>query len=368
MSQKRDYYEVLGVDRGAGADALKKAFRSKALQLHPDRNEAPDAEEQFKEVNEAYAVLSDADKRAAYDRYGHAAPGGFGGGGVQPDDLRDIFGGDVFDQMFGSFFRRSPVRHGKNIKTNLKINLETVAQGKQYQVSYRRNATCETCRGSGAKPGTAPVRCGQCNGMGQVRINRGFIPMTQVCPACSGLGTRIENPCGGCGGQGISKQEVAVDITIKPGTPDGHTVRMTGYGHQGRQGGKAGDLLVGVTVEAHPFFDRDGDDIICEVPISFPQAALGTKIDVPTLSGRVKVKVPAGTQSGKKLRLRGKGLPRRQGGKTGDQLVKLQVETPTTLSDEQRELLERLQELSGTNVESEPKRQSFLESLKEFFG
>lgn len=371
LSDKRDYYEILSVSRDADEAELKKAFRKLALKYHPDRNPSSDADAKFKEVNEAYAVLSDPDKRAAYDRFGHAADG-MGGdpfsGGFRQEDFRDIFGGDVFEQLFGQFFRRSPTRHGRDLQVNLSVSLETVANGGDYSVTYRRKAPCQTCSGSGCKPGTQPVRCMTCQGMGQVRVNRGFFSLAQSCPDCGGSGQQIPDPCRSCHGEGLAAQEVTLEVPVPRGIATGQKLQLHGEGHHGLHGGQAGDLFVAIEVEAHPFFRRDDANLICEVPISFAQATLGTTIDVPTLSGRAKVKVPPGTQSGKTLRLRGKGLPHVGSTASGDQHIKLQVETPTKLNAEQREYLERFDAVFGTtHGASEPRRSSFLEKLREFF-
>ena len=376
MADKADYYELLDIDRDADADALKKAFRKKALKFHPDRNpDDPSAEERFKQVNEAYAVLSDPQKRQLYDQYGHEAPGGLGGnpftsGGMNPDDLRDMFGGDLFEQLFGSFFRRSPVRHGRDVQVDLEVTLEQVAEGGETELSFERRGRCGTCTGSGSRPGTQPIKCGTCAGLGQVRVARGFLSMVQTCPSCRGEGRQITDPCGPCGGRGMVPEEVTITLPIPKGIATGHKLRLDGEGHGGRQGGMAGDLYVVVHVAEHPFFEREGDDLVCEVPISFPEAAMGGTIEVPTLGGKARVKVPASTQSAKTLRLRGKGLPGVRGRSTGDQLVRLHVETPQRLTDRQRELLEEFERISAEQAGEEPpepRRRSFLDKLKELF-
>ncbi len=376
MSEKPDYYDLLGVDRDVDADALKKAYRKQALRFHPDRNpDDPEAEERFKQVNEAYAVLSDAEKRRLYDQYGHEAPGGFGGnpfqgGGINPDDLRDMFGGDLFEQLFGAFFRRSPVRHGRDVQVPLEVTLEQVAEGGDAELIFHRQGQCKTCSGSGSRPGTQPERCETCGGLGQVRVARGFLSMVQSCPTCRGDGVQITDPCESCHGHGMLDEEVSITLPIPPGIATGHKLRLDGEGHAGRRGGMGGDLYVVVQVGEHPFFERSGDDLVCEVPIGFPQAALGGTIEVPTLGGKARVKVPAGTQSGKTLRLRGKGLPGVRGRGTGDQLVKLQVETPSRLTDRQKELLEEFERISFEEAGKEPpepRRKSFLDKLKELF-
>ncbi len=374
MSEKQDYYDLLGVARDADAETLKKAFRKKAMQLHPDRNADPDAEEQFKAVNEAYAVLSDPEKRARYDRFGHDAPGGFGGGqgpfGFDPDSVRDVFGGDLFEQLFGAFFRGGRARHGRDLQVPMTVTLDEVARGGDRAVTFTRRGVCDTCAGSGAAPGTRPVRCDTCAGMGQVRVRAGFVAMLQACPDCRGQGTRIATPCGACRGTGQVSEEVTLKVPVPPGIATGHKLRLDGEGHAGQDAGTAGDLYVQIEVEPHPFFERRGDDLVCEVPISFPQAALGATIEVPTLDGKARVKVPSGTQSGKTLRLRGKGLPPVRGRGAGDQLVKLQIETPQTLTAKQRELLEAFEDTLEADEGAEgaaPRRKGFLEKLKELF-
>ncbi len=373
VSAQRDYYEILGVPRDVDGETLKKRFRKLALQYHPDRNQDPGAEETFKEINAAYAVLSDPEQRARYDRFGHEAPGGFSdpfSGGFRSEDLRDIFGGDVFDQLFGSFFRRSPRRTGQDIMVELEVALEDVLSGADREVTIKRRETCKTCDGSGAAAGTQPIRCQTCGGMGQVRVSRGFISLAQTCPDCSGLGYTIPHPCGDCGGTGQQVSNVTLTMPIPPGVETGHKLRLDGEGHAGVQGAPAGDLYVKVSVGRHPFFERNGGDIVCEVPITYPQATLGSSIEVPTLTGRAKVKVPSGTQSGKLLRLRGKGLPDVRTRRSGDQLIRLQIETPTRLSSRQRELIGELGELfdaESGRESAQPRRGSFLDTLREWF-
>ncbi len=363
MSEKQDYYELLGVPKDCDAATLKKAFRAKALKYHPDRNDDPGAEESFKAINEAYLLLSDPEKRARYDRYGHSAVRGepFTGTGFNPADLRDLFGGDLFEELFGAVFRRSPARHGRDLKAEIKLSLEEVACGVEKQIRIHRNMSCDRCRGSGARKGSEPKSCSTCRGKGQVRVQRGFIAMAQVCPGCHGTGQLIEDPCSPCGGQGSIRQEVTVTIPVPPGVETGHKLRLDGEGEPGRRGGQPGDLYVQIQVKPHPFFEREGPHLHCEVPISFPQAALGASIEVPTLDGKVRVKVPAGTQSGKSLRLRSKGLPNTRG-RGGDLFVKLQIETPKRLSPRQRELLEEFE-----GLEIAPGRRSFLDTLKDWF-
>ena len=367
MSNPADYYEVLGVARDADAATLKKAFRQLAIQYHPDRNSAPDAEDRFKAINEAYAVLSDPEKRARYDRFGHE--GLSGRAGPREADLRDVFGGDLFEQLFGGFARRATrpgARHGDDVRLPFPVTLEEVAAGGEKSVTFRRQATCATCDGSGAQAGHAPVTCDACGGMGRVRVQHGFLPMVTGCPRCRGEGRIVTHPCGTCRGNGLVQEEVTLKVPVPAGSGEGHTLRLDGEGGQGVRGGQPGDLYLIIQEAEHPFFERDGDHLVCEVPISFPQAALGSNISVPTLDGKARVKVPSGTQSGRVLRLRGKGLPNVEGRGRGDQLVRLQIETPVDLSPRQRELLEELESLSGDHP-GQPRRKSFLDKLKELF-
>ena len=362
---------MLGVGRDADAETLKRAFRKLAIEHHPDRSTAPDAEARFKQVSEAYAVLSDPQKRAHYDRHGHtSASGDPFQGGVSPDGFRDIFGGDLFDELFGGFFRRAAGRrHGKDVHVELALSLEEVARGVEKSLTYLRRVPCSGCSGTGAEGGTALHNCGTCGGRGQVRVNRGFLSLPQPCPHCQGTGRVVDIACDICEGQGSMQEEVTIEVPVPRGVATGHKLRLDGEGQPGTRGSLPGDLYLEVAVAPHPFFERDGNDLVCEVPLSFPQAALGTRIEVPTLSGKVKVRVPAGTQSGKLLRLRAKGLPAARGRAVGDQLIRLQIETPEALTGEQKELLERFAEtLKADSGTAEPKRASFLDKLKEIFG
>lgn len=366
MASKLDYYSVLGVKRGADAATLKKAFRALALKFHPDKNPAPEAEERFKLINEAYAVLSDPQKRTAYDRFGHSEPGGgpfTGGDGVPPSDLRDIFGGDLFEELFGAFFRRSPARHGRDISAVLHLSLNEIARGTTKTVSVKRSAPCATCVGEGTQ--TKSEACATCSGMGQVRVQRGYISMVQVCPDCNGEGRTGAEPCPHCKGRGARDEQVTLSVQVPAGIEGGHKLRLDGEGEPGRRGGQAGDLYVHLRIDPHPFFEQDGVDLHAEVPISFPQACLGAQIEIPTLDGKVRLKVPAGTQSGKRLRLRGKGLP--QGNSHGDLFVRLLVETPQTLTERQRVILAEFEGISQGKATAQPQQRSFLDKLKEFF-
>ncbi len=371
MADKPDYYEVLGVGRDADPETLKKAFRNQAIKYHPDRNPEPGAEDRFKLVNEAYTVLSDPKRRSLYDRFGHQAPG-VGpssdpfSGGVDAGNWRDIFGGDLFEELFGAFMRRGAARHGSDVTVEVQLSLEEIAAGARKDVTYRRRVPCKTCDGSGARDGRA-AKCRTCGGAGQVRGNRGFIPTLEACPGCLGTGREVVDPCPRCDGTGLLRQEVTIEVRIPSGVAAGHKLRLDGEGQLGRHGGQPGDLYVVIGVADHPLFERQGDDLLCEVPISFPQAALGTRVEVPTLDGKVRMKVPPGTQSGKVLRLRAKGLPSLRSGAQGDILVRLQVETPSELTDRQRRLLEEFEKTLEVEEAGHSKRRSFLDKLKEIF-
>lgn len=371
MSTKQDYYELLGVARDADAATLKKAFRQLAIQLHPDRNSAPDAEDRFKEINEAYAVLSDPEKRSRYDRFGHEGMSARAPGPAEAD-LRDVFGGDLFEQLFGGMFRRAGrpgAQHGADIKRPLELTIEDIARGVEKSIRFRRPAPCATCDGSGAHRDHPPVTCQSCGGMGRVRVQQGFIPMIAACPTCRGEGRIVRHPCPSCRGAGTVEEEVTLKVPVPPGLAVGHTLRLDGEGGHGVRGGQPGDLYLVVREIPHAFFERDGNDLVCEVPISFPQAALGAAISVPTLDGKSRIKVPPGTQSGRTLRLKGKGLPAVEGRGMGDQVVRLQIETPEHLTPRQRELLEELDGLLESTEEerAQPRRRSFLDKLKELF-
>ncbi|MGB0466229.1 MAG: molecular chaperone DnaJ [Pontibacterium sp.] len=370
---KQDYYEVLGVSRDASDRDIKKAFRRMAMKYHPDRN--PDdqsAEESFKEVNEAYEVLSDAQKKAAYDQYGHAgvgqgAGGGFGGGGFD-GGFGDIFG-DVFGDMFnGGGGRRSSVQRGADLRYNMDLSLEEAVRGVEKTITVPTLVGCETCHGSGAKPGTKPRVCGTCGGNGQVRMQQGFFSVQQTCPTCHGEGQVISDPCSDCHGHGRIEKTKNLSVKIPPGVDTGDRIRLAGEGEAGSHGGPAGDLYVQVNVRSHPIFERDGKHLYCEVPISFIDAALGGELEVPTLDGRVKLKVPAETQTGKLFRLRGKGVKPVRGGAVGDLLVRAVVETPVNLSSRQKELLREFQsEMEQSNSKHSPKKHGFFDSVKKFF-
>jgi len=378
---KEDYYELLGVGKSATAEELKKAYRKKAVQFHPDKNPGnKDAEETFKKVSEAYDVLSDTDKRAAYDRYGHAAfqnggagPRGGGGGGFHDpfDIFRDVFGqgggggGGIFDEMFGGGGGRDGSPDGSDLRYDLEITLEEAARGAQKDISFRKNVTCERCDGSGAEPGSKRVTCTTCRGAGQIRRSGGIITFTQTCPTCAGSGSKIEKPCSACHGEGRSPKTTKLNVRIPPGVDTGSRLRSSGNGEAGQAGGQTGDLYIVLSVKDHELFERNGDDLYCEIPIKFTLATLGGTIEVPTLFGKASLKIPAGTQSGTTFRLRDKGMPSLRGGRQGDQLVRTHVEVPTSLTAEQRQMLEEFARVSGDV--NEPTSKSFFEKAKKFF-
>lgn len=379
---KRDYYEVLGVARGASEADLKKAYRKLALQYHPDRNpDDPTAEERFKEVSEAYAVLSDPEKRIRYDRFGHAGVGGPGAGpGGDFGDLGNF--GDLFNDLFGDIFgggggrggsRRGRGQRGADLRYNLEIDLHDVLEGCQPTLKIPKMRRCETCSGSGAAAGSQPARCGRCEGTGQLVFQQGFFRVNRPCEACGGAGEVIQNPCSDCRGAGRVEGQQTITVSVPPGVEDGARLRVSGEGEAGIAGGPPGDLYVVMRLREHPLFERDGTDLQIEVPIPFVQAALGAEIEVPTLDGRVQIQIPEGTQSGRVLRLRGKGLPPLQPRldpeqlkkMRGDLYVKVFVEVPTKLNARQRELLEEFAEQSGTEVS--PTTKGFLDKLRDFF-
>ncbi|HXM20558.1 MAG TPA: molecular chaperone DnaJ [Terriglobales bacterium] len=369
---KRDYYEVLGVARESGEQEIKSAYRKLALQFHPDRNpNNPAAEEKFKECSEAYAILADADKRAAYDRFGHAAVSGGGSGGFDPTvfhDVSEIFGDFFgFGDLFGSGSRRGTrAQRGPDLREDVTLEFEEAVFGTETNVSIRRHETCEDCRGSGAAPGKAPVPCRSCGGRGQVRYQQGFFSMARTCPTCQGAGSVITDPCLKCKGEGRVLRQRTVDAKVPAGVEDGTRIRFTGLGEAGAHGGPPGDLYVVLHVKEHAFFEREGNDLHCVIPISFAQAALGTEIRVPTLEGEHTLKVPDGTQSGTTMRIRGKGVPVLNGHGKGDLFVEVRVQTPGKLNKRQRELL---QELEGmTRVENKPQRRTLLGKVKDIFG
>jgi len=367
---KRDYYEVLGVSRSAAPEELKKAYRKLALQHHPDRNPGDTvAEERFKEASEAYAVLSDPEKRRQYDRFGFegvgaGGPGGFPGGdfGSFTDLFNDLFG-DLFGARMGG--RRGRGQRGADLRYNLEIALEEVLEGREATLDLPKMLSCAACQGSGARAGTQPERCGRCGGSGQAIFQQGLFRISRPCDACRGEGFVVADPCPECRGTGRTEGQKTIKVRIPSGVDDGMRLRVAGEGEAGVSGGPPGDLYVVIRIRAHEFFVREGTDLLCEVPIPFVHAALGTEIEVPTLEGKVSLRIPEGTQSGKVLRLRGKGLPALGSSQRGDQLVRVFVEVPTKLTPRQRALLEQFAEETGTEVS--PVTRGFLEKLRDLF-
>jgi molecular chaperone DnaJ len=370
--QKRDYYEVLGVARTATAQELKSAYRKLALQFHPDKNPGnKEAEETFKECSEAYEVLADSEKRTRYDRFGHQAPGGFGAGqweaGFGGAGINDIFG-DIFGEIFGQRPRggRGGRQRGADLRYNLEISFVEAAFGTEAKVKIPRHKSCETCKGSGARAGTGPKTCPTCHGSGELRLTQGFFQISRPCGHCQGTGKVITDPCQTCKGAGKVETDSQLTVKIPAGVDTGTRLKLTGEGEPGDHGGPPGDLYVVVHVQEHPIFIREDTEVICEVPISFTQAALGASIDVPTLDGKVKMKIPGGTQSGKVFRLKGKGIPSLDGYQRGDQHVRVTVEVPEKLTRKQRELLEQF--AGATGEETHPQQKSFFAKVKELFG
>lgn len=375
---KRDFYEVLGVQKGASAEELKKAYRAKAKELHPDRNsDNPNAEAQFKEVNEAYDVLKDDQKKAAYDRFGHAAfENGMGGGGGPRGggnaDFASAFS-DVFEDLFGDFMGRgggggggrSRAQRGSDLRYNLRVTLEESFKGVQKTINVPSSVACDTCRGTGAEGGSEPVTCPTCSGMGKVRAQQGFFTVERACPTCNGQGQIVKNPCKSCGGAGRVEKERALSVNIPAGVETGTRIRLAGEGEAGMRGGPAGDLYIFIEVREHPIFQRDGVNLFCRVPVTIATAALGGDVDVPTIDGgKARVKVAAGSQTGKQMRLRAKGMPALRGGGVGDMLIELAVETPVNLTARQRELLREFEALSAEN---NPEGTSFFQKVKGFW-
>ena len=371
---KRDYYEVLGVARNATEAEVKKAFKRLAMKHHHDRNpDDKDAEGKFKEAKEAYDVLSDARKRAAYDQFGHAGvdpsaaagAGGFGGGA----SFSDIFG-DVFGDIFGGGGGRGGQRayRGADLRYNLELSLEEAVRGTSVKIRVPSLVACEECGGSGARKGTSPVTCTTCGGVGQVRMQQGFFSLQQTCPRCHGVGKMISDPCGNCHGHGRVERQKTLSVRVPAGVDTGDRIRLSGEGEAGEMGGPAGDLYVQVHVREHPIFVRDGNDLLCEVPISFVTAALGGELEVPTLDGRVMLKVPEESQTGKLFRLRGKGVRSVRSAQVGDLICRVVVETPVKLSAKQRELLREFDEtLKGASQKHSPRAHGWWDGVKKFF-
>ena len=369
---KRDYYDVLGVPKGSEKDAIKKAYRTKAKELHPDRNsDNPNAEAQFKEVNEAYEVLKDAEKKAAYDRYGHAAfeSGGGGPGFGGSGDFSSAFS-DVFDDLFGDFMGggrggRKQQSRGSDLRYNLSISLEDAFAGLQKTINVPSSVACGSCNGTGAAGGSSPTTCPTCSGMGKVRATQGFFTVERGCPTCSGAGQIIKNPCSSCGGQGRQKKDRALSVNVPPGVETGTRIRLAGEGETGPRGGISGDLYIFIEVSKHKIFERDGLNLFCRVPVSMAKASLGGEVEVPTIDGgRSRVRIPAGSQSGRQMRLKGKGMPAIKTVQKGDMFIEMAVETPVNLTARQKELLQEFEELSEDN---NPETNSFFSSVKTFW-
>lgn len=377
---KRDYYEVLGLNRDADADAIKKAYRKLAMKYHPDRNPGnSEAEEKFKELSEAYEVLSNPDKKSAYDRYGHAgvdpSMGGMGAGGPGGAGFEGF--ADAFSDIFGDLFGggRSArggggrnVYRGADLRYNLEVTLEEAARGAEKTIRIPTIDECDTCHGSGAKPGTQAQTCSHCHGSGQMRVQQGFFSIQQTCPHCHGTGKYIPTPCPTCRGAGRVKGNKTLEVKIPAGIAEGMRLRHGGYGEPGVNGGPPGDLYVEIHIRPHPVFERDGDDLHCEMPIDFVTAALGGEIEIPTLNGAAKLKIPVETQSGRIFRLRGKGIENVRTHSPGDLLCHVVVETPVRLTERQKDLLRQFAEESASNPNQNPKSQSWMDKVREFFG
>ncbi len=372
--KKRDYYEVLGVNRDASEEEIKKAYRKLAMKHHPDRNPNKESEEKFKEAKEAYEILSEAEKRRAYDAYGHAGVhpqmGGMGPGGPEGfGGFAEAFG-DIFSDIFGGGQGRgrSSVFRGADLRYNLEISLEQAARGTETKIRIPTMDTCETCHGSGAKPGTQPRTCDTCHGSGSVRISQGFFSIQQTCPACHGTGKIIPEPCGTCRGAGRVKHHKTLAVKIPAGVDEGDRIRLSGEGEAGVNGGPPGDLYVVIHLKAHGVFHRDGDDLHCEMPVSFTLAALGGEIEIPTLDGSAKVKIPPETQTGQVFRLRGKGIKGVRSTYPGDLLCQVAVETPVRLTERQKELLREFEEINRKDGDRHnPRARSFMDKVREFF-
>jgi len=368
---KRDYYEVLGVSRSASADEIKKAYRRLAMKYHPDRNkDDADADQRFKEAREAYGILSDADKRSAYDQFGHAGLRGGGGGmgGFSAEGFGDIFG-DVFGDIFGGGRRgRSQVFRGADLAYELRLELEKAVSGDTITIEVPTQSVCETCDGSGARKGSEPEQCSTCGGAGQVRMQQGFFSIQQTCPACKGAGTVVTDPCDTCRGRGRVARTKTLSVKVPPGVDDGDRIRLSGEGEAGRNGGPPGDLYVEIRVNPHKLFTREGPDLAFEVPVSITTAALGGEVELPTLDGHVSLKIPPGTQSGKQFRLRGKGVVTVRDRHKGDLYARVAVETPVNLTDAQKDLLRQFEEsVTSGGDRHNPRAESWLDTVKRFF-
>ncbi|MDL5053164.1 molecular chaperone DnaJ [Oscillatoria laete-virens NRMC-F 0139] len=381
-AQKQDYYEILGVSRTATQDEIKKAYRKMAVKYHPDKNPGDKtAEAKFKELGEAYEALSDEQKRAAYDRYGHAAfsqgggAGGFGGGFHDASDIfSQVFGsgdiGSIFEEFLGAGGRRggrSSSQRGDDLRYDLEITFEEAAFGVEKEISVRRSETCDACDGSGAEKGSGLKTCPTCKGLGQVTVSKGFFSISQTCPTCRGAGKIIEKPCPKCSGSGRAEKTTKTKVKIPAGIEDGMRLRVSGMGDSGVRGGSPGDLYIVIHIKDHEFFVRDGDDVYCEMNLPFTTAALGGDVEVRTLTGKVSLRIPAGTQSGKVFRLKGRGIENVQGRGIGDQNVKINVQIPTKLTAKQKQLLEEFSKLSGDDTYPEDSGKGFFEKAKSFF-
>ncbi|WGS87087.1 molecular chaperone DnaJ [Methylomonas sp. UP202] len=372
---KEDFYKLLEVDRNASEAEIKKSYRKMAMKYHPDRNKdnPEDAEKKFKQIKEAYEILSDSKKRAAYDQFGHAgvdpSMGGGRGGFSGAESFSDIFG-DVFGDIFGGGGgrQRSSVQRGADLRYNLELTLEEAVGGTEATVKVPVLVACGECNGSGAKKGSSPVTCSTCHGHGQVRMQQGFFSVQQTCPTCHGTGKQIKDPCPKCYGQGRIQETKTLSVKVPAGVDTGDRIRLAGEGEAGINGGPSGDLYVQVQVKEHPIFTRDGANLYCEVPISFPTACLGGELEVPTLDGKVMLKIPPETQTGKMFRLRGKGVKPVRGGAIGDLLCRVQIETPVRLTKDQQTLIEQLQvSLSGGGKQHSPQEHSWMDGVKSFF-